>query len=440
MANSVFESYLKLTGYDIELAGKQLKYIQSLTPDEFRKWQDDQKWKIARHHYDNNPFYRKKVGNYFPDKWEDLPIMEKPDYQGDLEKLLSDGYTRKNTYIANTSGSSGHPFFFAKNKEAHAMTWALIKNRYSWHGLKLNSKQARFLGTPLETTTNFQEKIKHFIINRKLFPVFDLSDYTLEKFFKKIIKTKFEYIYGYTNSLVLFARYLIKNAIVLQNVCPTLSLCITTSEVLTPEDRKILNKAFGVNIVNEYGVSEAGAIVAFENKNKNWLLNKETQFIEIIDSNQLPLGDGKTGEIIITDLYNIAMPFIRYRVGDIGLIKKTSTINGYKILDSLHGRTNDNIALPSGRVSPGLTFYYISRSILESSGVLKEFIIRQTALDTFVFDIVTDRDLYESEIDDIKNKMETYLESGLLLKINRVQQIKRPPSGKIKHFYSEIGK
>ncbi|NQU35417.1 MAG: phenylacetate--CoA ligase family protein [Bacteroidetes bacterium] len=434
----MFETYLKLVGYDIGSATAELKQIQALSHKEFYKWQEDQKWSIAKHHYDNNPYYRNIVGNYFPDKWEDLPIMEKSDYQNDLEKLLSKGYTKKNTYIANTSGSSGHPFFFAKNKEAHAMTWALIKNRYSWYELKLNSKQARFLGTPLETTSNTMEKIKHFVINRVLFAVFDLSDNTLRIFLKKMKKTKFEYIYGYTNSLVLFARYLIKKEIVLQDECPTLRHCIVTSEVLTHEDRKILSKGFGVNIVNEYGISETGAIVAFDDINTNWLINKETQFVEIVDRNQMPLEDGDMGEIIITDLYNKAMPFIRYKVGDIGTIKKDIIIDGYKVLDNLQGRINDNVQLPSGKISPGLTFYYISRSILESSGVLKEFIIRQIALDTFIFDVVSDRDLYNHEIKEIENKMSIYLEPGLLMKINRVQKIKRPRSGKLKHFYSEL--
>ena len=87
--------------------------------------------------------------------------MEKSDYQHDLENLLSQGYTRKNTYISNTSGSSGHPFFFAKNKEAHAMDWALVKDHYGWHGLKLNSKQARFYGIPKEKWAYSKEKIKH---------------------------------------------------------------------------------------------------------------------------------------------------------------------------------------------------------------------------------------------------------------------------------------
>ena len=436
--NSLFETYLKLTGYDISCAGKELKQIQALAPDEFQKWQSNKKWEIARYHYDNNPFYRKKVGNHFPNKWEDLPIMEKPDYQDDLEKLLSKGYTRKNTYIANTSGSSGHPFFFAKNKEAHAMDWALVKNRYMSHGLSINQKQARFYGIPFERVSYLKERIKDRLMNRIRFPVFDLSDTILSKYLSVFRKKRFITIYGYTNSLVLFARFLIKNNYVLKNICPTLTLCITTSEVLTPEDREILTDAFGVKVLNEYGASETG-LIAFEFSSVEWILSEEILYIEVLDNESRPLQDGESGNIVVTDFDNKSMPFIRYKIGDIGIISEALARDGkHRKLDKLLGRENDNIILPSGKVSPGLTFYYISRSILESSGVLKEFIIRQIKLDTFVFDIVTDRDLYESEIDDIKNKMETYLESGLNLVINRVPAIKRPSSGKIKHFYSEL--
>ena len=435
---SLFEAYLKSSGYDIGEASNRLEKIQSLSTEQFSRWENQHKWEIARYHFDNNKFYRAKIGNYFPDRWEDLPILEKSDYQQNIEKLFSIRYSKKNTYIANTSGSSGQPFFFVKNKEAHAMTWALIKDRYSWHGLGLNAKQARFLGTPLEMTSNIQEKIKNFIINRVLFPVFDLSDHNLEIFLNKIKKTKFKYIYGYTNSLLLFAQYLLKKEIILQNECPTLSICITTSEVLRDEDRSILSKSFGLKILNEYGISETGGIVAFDDRYGNWLINRESQFMEIVDGDQEPLKDGNMGEIIITDLYNKAMPFIRYRVGDIGKIKKNIIIDGYKVLDGLQGRINDNIHLPSGKISPGLTFYYISRSILESSGVLKEFIIRQIRLNTFVFDIVCDRNLYGHEIKEIQVKMDIYLELGLKLEVNRVDKIIRPKSGKIKHFYSEL--
>lgn len=435
---TLFEHYIGLLGYRLTQPEKEIERIQSLSPGDYRKWRDEQRWQIARYHYEHNAFYRRKVGKHFPERWEDLPVLEKSDYQDNIEKLLSAGYDRKNTYISNTSGSSGHPFFFAKNKESHAMDWAMIKRLYGLHGLKLNAKQARFYGIPLEKWAYRREKVKDLVMNRVRFPVFDLSDEVLAQFVDKFRRTKFELIYGYTNSQVLFARYLIKQGIVLKDVCPSLLKCISTSEVLTPEDRNALSDGFGVDVINEYGVSEVGGIVAFERHDSRWVLSHETQFVEVLNEENRPLPAGQKGNICITDLDNLAMPFIRYNVGDIGVICVDGNESSNQCLQSLLGRTNDNVTLPSGKVSPGLTFYYVSRSILESSGVLKEFIIRQTALDSFVFDVVTERDLYESEVKEIESKMDLYLEPGLNLSINKVPFIERPESGKIRHFYSEI--
>lgn len=75
---------------------------------------------------------------------------------------------------------------------------------------------------------------------------------------------------------------------------------------------------------------------------------------------------------------------------------------------------------------------------MEHNNFVREFIVRQIALDTFVFDVVTDKDLNSDEIKSLEDKLEEYLEPGLKLIINRVEKINRPASGKIKHFYSEI--
>ena len=99
---------------------------------------------------------------------------------------------------------------------------------------------------------------------------------------------------------------------------------------------------------------------------------------------------------------------------------------------------SSTVQLPSGKKAAGLTFYYISRQLLESGGALKEFVIRQTALDTFIFDVVSDKPLSEKEILGIQSAMKLYLEDGLQLIINQVQQIERKGAGKLKHFYSLI--
>ena len=422
-------------GYNIKKAQAAIKKTQALSKFDFKDWQDKKKWSIVNYHFNQNPFYKNKIGKNIPTNWDDLPITTKPEFQIDLKKLLSNKYNFKNVFIGNTSGSSGQPFYYAKNKFSHSITWALTINRYSWHELSFSSKQARFYGITLKNPGKSFELIKDKILNRKRFNIFNLSEKRFISFVEYFEKNKFQYVYGYTNILILFSKYLIKNNIILKDVCPTLKVCIVTSEVLSKDDRVLLLKGFGLKVVNEYGVSEAGGIVAFQNQKSEWKLSRETQFIEIINKGNTLDKDKNVGEILITDLYNQAMPIIRYKVGDIGSLEKRK--NSY-CLKELIGRINDNIILPNGNVSPGLTFYYISKSTLEKSRILKEFIIRQVKIDTFVFEIVSDRDLNKKEIFNIQNDLDIYLQPNLKLIIKRVPKIKRLESGKTKHFFSEL--
>jgi phenylacetate-CoA ligase len=66
------------------------------------------------------------------------------------------------------------------------------------------------------------------------------------------------------------------------------------------------------------------------------------------------------------------------------------------ILKQLIGRTNDVAILPSGK-APGLTFYYITKSIIEDDGNVKS-LIRQTTIDTFIIKYVSDIVLSQSQI------------------------------------------
>ncbi|MBS1550615.1 MAG: phenylacetate--CoA ligase family protein [Bacteroidetes bacterium] len=431
---SFLELSLKLKRFPLAKAENELKMIQSLSEPEFRKWHLNKRWEIAKYHFANNDFYRNKTGNKLPDKWEDLPVIVKSDYQNSDKNLISDSVPKKDLYTGYTSGSSGHPFSYAKDKFAHAMTWALIKNRYKDFGLTLNSRQARFYGIPFERIDFMKEKFKDFLSNRLRFPVFDLSDEMLEKFLKRFESSAFDYIYGYTNSIVLFARFIIRKNIILKKVCPSLKVCICTSENCTEEDKKIITEAFGVPAVNEYGTSEVD-LIAFEDFKGNWKLSEENIFIEILDDAGNRLTKGGEGRIILTALHNKAMPFIRYEIGDKAVIEKSED---KIIIKQLLGGVNDIILLPSGKKSSGVTFYFITRDILERSGILREFIIKQVSIDRFIFEVVSDSDVTQEDKTIIQKKMDVYLEPGLSFEIKRVDKIERTKAGKMKHFHSQL--
>ena len=76
--------------------------------------------------------------------------------------------------------------------------------------------------------------------------------------------------------------------------------------------------------------------------------------------------------------------------------------------------------------------------MLESFILIKEFVIIQTHLDHFIFKVVSDKEITTKERDKIQKIMDYYLCEGLTFKVQRVKRIERPPSGKIKHFHSEL--
>lgn len=389
---------------------------------------------IVNYHIEHNPLYRSKLVNNPFGSFEDLPIMRKMDFQKPLKELISDEYKIRDLYVHNTSGSSGNPFFYAKNKESHAIVHSILQRLYSEHGIAMCDKQARFYGIPSSGTSRYIELLKDRLLNRTRFPIFDLSDSALNNFLKKFKNGKYIYIYGYTSAISIFAKYLRTKNIILKKVCPTLKACIVTSEVCTKEDRQIIEDYIGVKVINEYGCSEAG-IIAFEDIKGVWRLIEDDCYFEIVDDKGKVLPEGSEGRLLITNLSNKAMPFIRYEVGDIAII--THDEQG-RILKTLSGRVSDLIKLPSGKIAGGLTFYYISRTIMEKGVSIKEFIVRQTKLDCFEFDIVSNEPINSEIAKILQTNMDKYLEPGLNLKINIVGQINRPKSGKIKHFYSEI--
>ncbi|NNT71042.1 phenylacetate--CoA ligase family protein [Flavobacterium sp. IMCC34852] len=433
----LFHFSLWLKGFPLKKAANEFEKIQAISEDNYQNYVEAKRNEIVAFHLQYNATYKALVGNKNPDNWEELPIMTKKDFQKPLVERLSEGYTPKNIYVNKTSGSSGDPFIFAKDKFSHALTWVNIFDRFGWYNINFNSSlQARFYGIPLDFVGNTKERIKDLLSHRYRFPIFDLSDKVLESVLVKFEQKRFDYINGYTSSIVLFAKFLQQKNIILKTVCPTLKCCVVTSEMLFEDDKELLEKQFGVPVVNEYGASELD-LIAFQNPQGEWQVNSETLFVEILDEENKVLPYGKEGRVVITSLYNKAHPFIRYDIGDVGILDEKSTFKK-PILKKLIGRTNDIAILPSGKKSPGLTFYYVTKSIIEDDGNVKEFVIKQTKIDTFDIEYVSQHELTLGQIQNIEKAITTYLETGLTFTFTRKEKLERSKSGKLKQFVSLV--
>jgi phenylacetate-CoA ligase len=206
--------------------------------------------------------------------------------------------------------------------------------------------------------------------------------------------------------------------------------------MLFEDDKLLMESQFGIPVVNEYGASELD-LIAFQNLSGEWQVNSETLYVEILDDNNRILPFGKEGRIVITSLFNKAHPFIRYDIGDLGSLSDNSTIKK-PILHKLIGRTNDMVILPSGKKAAGLTFYYITKSVTENDGNVSEFIITQNTIDSFKISYVSQSELSVKHKNKITEEVQNYLEPHIKVTFDRVEQLQRSRSGKLKQFTSYI--
>ena len=87
------------------------------------------------------------------------------------------------------------------------------------------------------------------------------------------------------------------------------------------------------------------------------MVNTASFYVELLalDSDQ-PVEDGKLGRIVITDLYNKAMPLLRYDTGDLGIMSHVSS-KGRKgtFITKVEGRSNDFIFSTTGEMLSPVT-------------------------------------------------------------------------------------
>jgi len=422
-----FFNIMRLKGFPVDKARKQLDIIHQ--SNNLLEWQEGQKWNIFKYHFNKHSFYHSFISN-IPKKWEDIRIITKSDLRPNIPLPTFPQSLFNQLYIQQTSGSSGQPFSYSIDYLSHAITWLLVENRYNTANISINDRQARFYGSPISKIDKQREHLKDFLAKRYRFPIMDLSDLALDKWLNNLQKKHYKYLYGYSYPLITFAHYLIRENKVLKNICPTISSCIVTSEMCSPEDQKIIEQGFGIPCFNEYGASEFG-IIGFGQSNR-WRISDETIFLEIVDEKGKQVKEGEMGKVVCTSLHNTGTPFIRYEIGDLA---RMVTVNNQRYITELSGRVEAMAVLPSGKKAPGDTaFYYIMKSFTEKHKFISEYRAIQKTPGLFILEIVADQSLSLKAIKTLNLIAESYLEKEIQIDVTRVKSIERTAKGKLQRF------
>jgi phenylacetate-coenzyme A ligase PaaK-like adenylate-forming protein len=147
---------------------------------------------------------------------------------------------------------------------------------------------------------------------------------------------------------------------------------ISTSETLLPEARREITAAFGVPVINSFASTE-GLMGSSAPGDDVLMFNSDMCIIELVDAANRPVGPGvPSAKVLVTNLYNLAQPLIRYELADSFVLEPSAGGPGH-MLARVHGRADEVFHYQAGDLHP-----HVVRSVMLRSPEVADYQVRQT--------------------------------------------------------------
>jgi phenylacetate-CoA ligase len=210
-------------------------------------------------------------------------------------------------------------------------------------------------------------------------------------------------------------------------------LVVTTGELLTAPLRNRI-ASLGSPIRDVYGSNEFN-LLAWECPAGagTYHVCDDSVVLEVLDPDGRPVDVGQTGEVVVTGLHSFAMPFIRYRIGDLAVKGPSRCPCGspFSTLLEIHGRTIDIFHLAGGiKLHP----WTIHNAVRPWLGMVRQASLVQTAPDRLEYLVVATREMGQAEERLISTAAQAALPVGIIFTLRRVESIPPGPGGKARPF------
>ena len=286
---------------------------------------------ILDYAYNNIPAYRRKFdeAKVKPADIENkdylykLPVTTREEMQNNPDFV--------NTELINdtlyTGGSTGSSLKYYDSEESRYIRAQAHARGWLWNGYTP--------GKRLAVISSAQGTVGG---KNTLNLVGDLTTEKLKEIVKKLIEFEPQHLRGYVSSLFILAKYCLDNSVEISGI----ESIDPISENLYDYQREVIEKAFHCRVFEEYCCNDGGACAWECEAHEGLHYFVERAIIEDID-----------GEMIVTDLWNKAIPFIRYRNGDaVSFLDRKCSCGRQLPLITVKGRTNDILISKEGPISP----------------------------------------------------------------------------------------
>ena len=439
--------------YDFFRGTKRRKYGKVLSRTQWRSREDvlaEQTRSLKaliNHAYETVPYYRRifdergltPVDIRSPEDLTKLPILSKRDILSHKEEMVSTGIPREKL-IPYMSGGTGDQITFYVTKEQLSWELAAEFRAYGWADYRVGDKCVMFWGSPIDIakTEALLKQATSAIERVKVINTYIISEDAMNSHVETLRAFKPDVIKGYASSVYMMAKHLNDKGIT--DIRPR--TIVTSAEMLFPHYRDEIESAFECKVYDYYGSREIGALAAECEKHDGFHISAENVLMEFIRDGE-HVNEEETGQILVTNLRNYGMPFIRYEIGDVG--RPTTRVcecgRGLPLIQSLEGRSSQFMAVydkeqgkvvPVSTAAPGIIGNLLMYVPVDSYRVVQE------SLEKVTIQVVAGEGYSQKDTDFLVNHLHEYLGDSIAINVEKLSYLPPLPSGKRSVFISKI--
>ncbi len=369
-----------------------------------------------------------------PEDFRRIPFLTKEIIRSAGARMTSKDPIRRG-FPSSTGGSTGEPLFFYGDVSTGPLRRANGMRGFRWAGIDIGDRQAVLWGTHLGSGRRERaaQAARNYFSNTLYLSTFDMSDASMERYAARLRAFRPQLFTGYPSALALFAAFLRSRRA--QDIRPR--AVIASGEELYESQRELIEAVFGCRVFDRYGSREFAGVAHECEEHRGLHVMSDLFYVEVVTESGRPASEGEIGEIVVTDLFNTYMPFVRYRTGDLAVTtgRTCPCGRGLPLLERIEGRSFDAIVTADGRHIGGFFWTWLSRAV---PGI-RRFQVEQRERSGVIFRFVPGpewRDEYERSLE---KKIRENCGDGFGVSFERVGEIPLTPSGKSKFIISNVG-
>jgi len=350
------------------------------------------------------------------------------------ESILSREFASGELHNSATSGSTGTPVLFYMTYDNWCLRMATKYRSEDWIGKPLGTPATIVWGHKPGQTRS--AKIKNSLYwrfqNYQFISAFDIGEDRLLDGIAAIKRFGSRFIESYVTVVYLMARLIEKYRV----EPPKLDGIIAGAEKLFDFQKEQIERSFRCPVFNRYGSTEFSNVASECEKREGLHINVDNLWVEVVDDDDRPV-TGAVGNIVITDLANRAMPLIRYKIGDKGVLTDETCSCGrtFPMLKEIVGRVSETLKTEEGHEIHDMYFLW---KLSRAPGLVRFRVVQDCLTHIRVeieHDGSVDREVTSRWIRDALKDLERYRVSNTL---EYVDTIPLTGAGKMRFFVSEL--